>query len=144
MGTVTLRSKTASTGEYTKNDELTHDEMDTNWTLMMRKDIATTATQITVSGNITSNSDKRLKSDITTISNAVDIVKALRGTAYIKDGKPEIGVIAQEIEVVLPQVVSTADDEMGTKSVAYGNIVAVLIEAIKELSAEVEELKKNK
>ena len=96
----------------------------------------------TFAGDVTANSDVRLKSDIQTISNALDTVKALRGTAYIKDGKASIGVIAQEIEEVLPQVVSTADDEMGTKSVAYGNIVAVLIEAIKEQQEQIDELKK--
>ena len=50
-----------------------------------------------------------------------------------------VGVIAQEIETVIPEVV---DEKDGVKSVAYGNIVGVLIEAIKELKAEVDELKK--
>lgn len=97
---------------------------------------------IRATGDVIADSDIRLKSDIQTITNAVDTIKALRGTAYIKDGKASIGVIAQEIEEVLPQVVSTADDEMGTKSVAYGNIVAVLIEAIKEQQEQIDELKK--
>ena len=97
---------------------------------------------IRATGDVIADSDVRLKSDIQTITNAVDTVKALRGTTYIKDGKASIGVIAQEIEEVLPQVVSTADDEMGTKSVAYGNIVAVLIEAIKEQQEQIDELKK--
>lgn len=97
---------------------------------------------IRATGDVIADSDVRLKSDIQTISNAVETVKSLRGTAYIKDGKASIGVIAQEIEEVLPQVVSTADDEMGTKSVAYGNIVAVLIEAIKEQQGQIDELKK--
>lgn len=97
---------------------------------------------IRATGDVIADSDVRLKSEIQTISNAVETVKSLRGTAYIKDGKASIGVIAQEIEEVLPQVVSTADDEMGTKSVAYGNIVAVLIEAIKEQQEQIDELKK--
>ena len=102
----------------------------------------TSAGNLTVTGDVTANSDIRLKSDIQTITNAVETVKSLRGTAYIKDGKASIGVIAQEIEEVLPQVVHTADDEMGTKSVAYGNIIAVLIEAIKEQQDQIDELKK--
>lgn len=141
MGTVTLRSKTASTGEITKNDELTHTEMDDNWTLMMRKDIATTATQITVSGNITSNSDERLKSNIEKINSALDIVKGMRGVKYDMNGERCVGLIAQEVQKVLPEVVIEADDEMKTLSVAYANIVGVLVEAIKELSDEVNALK---
>jgi translation initiation factor IF-2 len=50
-----------------------------------------------------------------------------------------IGVIAQEVEQVLPEVVATAEN--GDKSVAYGNIVAVLIEAVKEQQKEIEMLK---
>ena len=49
-------------------------------------------------------------------------------------------MIAQEVEEVLPNIVLTADDEMGTKSVDYGRITAVLIEAVKELTKRVEEL----
>jgi hypothetical protein len=68
----------------------------------------------------------------------------MRGVTYIRNdnekGGQQVGVIAQEIEEILPQVVLTADDEMGTKSVDYGRITAVLIEAVKELSAKVKEL----
>lgn len=141
MGTLTLRSKTASTGEYTKNDELSHDEMDTNWTLMMRKDIATTATQITCSGNITSNSDERLKDNVVTIEDALQIVKNMRGVKFDMNGERNVGLIAQEVQKVLPEVVIEADDDMKTLSVAYANIVGVLVEAIKELSREVDQLK---
>ena len=100
----------------------------------------TSTGSITASGDVTAYSDARLKSDIITFPNALATVKALRGTAYVKDGKASIGVIAQEVEEVLPQVVHTADDEMGTKSVAYGNMMGVMIEAIKELEAKVAEL----
>ena len=93
----------------------------------------------TATGDITAYSDERLKSDVTTIDNALDIVDSLRGVYYTKDDERGIGVIAQETEKVLPEVVH--DQEDGYKSVAYGNIVGVLIEAIKELKAEVEELK---
>lgn len=96
---------------------------------------------ITAAGDVISNSDIRLKSDIKPINNPVEIVKALNGKSYIKDDRASIGLIAQEVEEVLPQLVHTADDEMGTKSVAYGNIVAVLIEAIKEQQKQIDELK---
>jgi hypothetical protein len=93
----------------------------------------------TASGSVTAYSDARLKTDVTTIANALDIVSSLRGTAFVKDGKAGIGVIAQEVQKVLPQVVHENSD--GYLSVAYGNIVGVLIEAVKELKAEIETLK---
>ena len=95
----------------------------------------------TASGNITAYSDVRLKSNITTITNALDTVNSMRGVRYVKDGKNGVGVIAQEIQEVLPEVVLEGTDENKTLSVSYGNIVGVLIEAIKELKAEIDELK---
>lgn len=93
---------------------------------------------LTASGNVTAYSDVRLKSDIQTITNALELVKRLRGAAYIKDGKASIGVIAQEVQEVLPQLVQENSD--GYLSVAYGNMVAVLIEAVKELNTKIESL----
>ena len=61
---------------------------------------------------------------------------------FEKDGKAGLGVIAQEVQEILPELIVESDDEMKTLSVAYGNIVGLLIEAIKELKAEVDELKK--
>ena len=68
-------------------------------------------------------------------------MKALRGVSYewIENGNSEVGVIAQEVEEVIPDVVSTNDQ--GIKSVKYGNLVGVLIEAIKEQQAQIDELK---
>lgn len=96
---------------------------------------------ITSAADITAYSDARLKSDVVTIEGALDKVSALRGVDYIKDGKPSTGVIAQEVEAVKPELVHTADDEIGTKSVAYGNMAGLFIEAIKELKDEVASLK---
>ena len=94
---------------------------------------------ITSSGTITANSDAKLKKNVATVSNALDKVNLLRGVEfdYIANDKHSIGVIAQEVEAVLPDLVE--GDE--TKSVAYGNLTAVLIEAVKELTAEVNTLK---
>ena len=94
---------------------------------------------ITSSGTVTANSDVKLKKNVATVSNALDKVNLLRGVEfdYIADDKHSIGVIAQEVEAVLPDLVE--GDE--TKSVAYGNLTAVLIEAVKELTAEVNTLK---
>ena len=93
----------------------------------------------TASGDICAYSDKRLKRNIQTIDNALDTVHNLRGVTFEKSLKPSIGVIAQEVEEVLPELVNTDAD--GMKSVAYGNIVGVLIEAIKEQQKQIEELK---
>lgn len=89
----------------------------------------------------TSLSDKTQKTDIQPILNALNIVKKLQGVKYKFIDSPDelsIGVIAQEIEKVLPEVVST--DSNGIKSVSYGNIVGLLIEAIKEQQIRIEEL----
>ena len=92
--------------------------------------------------NFNSTSDESLKENVQTITNALDKVDSLRGVNFdwIDSGKAATGVIAQEIETILPEVVT--EDEDGIKHVAYGNVVGVLIEAIKELKAEIEDLKK--
>ena len=96
------------------------------------------AGDFTATGNVTAYSDERLKENIRTIDNALDKVDNMRGVYYDKDGRAETGVIAQEIERVLPEVVI---DGAEYKSVAYGNVVGILIEAIKELKQEIEDLK---
>ena len=97
---------------------------------------------IRATGDVIAYSDKRVKENIKTIDNALNKVNKLRGVEFNKIGEDikSIGVIAQEIEKVIPEVVR--EDDKGMKSVAYGNITGVLIEAIKELKAEIEELKK--
>ena len=94
----------------------------------------------TFNNNVTAFSDERLKDNIETLEDGLDKVEQLRGVTYTRDDREEIGVIAQEVEKILPEIVLTADDEMGTKSVDYSRITAVLIEAVKELSAKVKEL----
>ena len=94
----------------------------------------------TFNNNVTAFSDERLKDNIETLEDGLDKVEQLRGVTYTRDDREEIGVIAQEVEKILPEIVLTADDEMGTKSVDYSRITAVLIEAVKELSARVKEL----
>ncbi len=88
-------------------------------------------------------SDKRVKENIVTVDNALDKVTKLRGVTYtrkdIDDKSTKIGVIAQEVLEVLPEVVSIDDEDK--HSVAYGNMAGVFIEAIKELKAEVDSLK---
>ena len=95
---------------------------------------------IVADGNITAFSDVRLKDNIETIENGLAKVNELRGVSYNKDNKKSIGVIAQEVEKVLPEIVITGKTEEKLKSVDYGRLTAVLIEAVKELSARVKEL----
>ena len=98
---------------------------------------------ITSSGAITAFSDERLKTDIKTIERGLDKVSKMRGVTFNRDDKLDSGVIAQELEEIAPELVKTADDEMGTKSVAYGNMVGYLIEAVKELKVELDNHQKN-
>jgi hypothetical protein len=99
---------------------------------------------IYATGDIVAYSDRRKKTDIVTIDSALDKVMAMRGVFYTKIDESEkgrqVGVIAQEMHEVLPEAVTYASDvdEYGVK---YGNIVGVLIEAIKEQQKEIDELK---
>lgn len=94
-------------------------------------------------GNIVAYSDRRKKENIVTVDNALDKVERIRGVYYNKLNTPEkreIGVIAQEIIDILPEVV-TYDNDNDQYGVSYGNITGLLIEAVKELAAEVKMLK---
>ena len=87
------------------------------------------------SDRITAFSDIRFKENIKTLSNTLNKVERCRGVSYkkIDTGENHVGFIAQELETVFPEVVFT-DEMSGLKSVAYGNITAILLESIKELS----------
>jgi len=99
-----------------------------------------TATATITGAEVTATSDVRLKSNIETINGALDKVKAMRGVYFDKNDKRSVGVIAQEMQEVMPEVVVTDDTEDKHLSVAYGNLVGVLIEAVKELSDKIEKL----
>ena len=103
---------------------------------------------LTQTGNITAYSDERLKENIQTIPDALSKVEAMRGVMFDKKYSEDkeihpcsitkgSGVIAQELEKIAPELVLQGETY---KSVAYGNIVGYLIEAVKELSAKVKEL----
>jgi hypothetical protein len=117
---------------------------------------------LTATGNITAfaSSDKRLKENIIPIDNALDKIEKLDGVEfdwtdeYIQresNGKGEdnyffrkhdVGLIAQQVESILPEVVATRDD--GYLAIKYEKIVPLLVECIKELKKEINELKENK
>ena len=99
-----------------------------------------TSGNFTAAANVTAYSDIKLKKNIELIPNALEKVLSVRGVTFerIDTGNRGAGVIAQEIEQILPEVVM--EDENGIKSVAYGNMVGLLIEAIKEQQAHINRL----
>ena len=94
----------------------------------------------TFNNDVTAFSDERLKTDIKTIENALEKVSQMRGVTFKRDGVDGTGVIAQEVQPHLPEVIH---DKQEYLSVAYGNMVGILIEAIKDLKKQVDELKGN-
>lgn len=153
MTTIVLRANTPA--------GLTNNQIDTNFTNLNNDKIEVTdavptntsdkvvkrdssgnfAANIITCVDLNSSSDARLKDKVTRIENALDIVDQLEGVRFVMKNDPDnmkIGLIAQNVEEIIPEVVG--EDFDGMKTVAYGNIVSVLIEAVKELSAKVEEL----
>lgn len=97
---------------------------------------------IYATGDITAFSSEAIKTDIATITNALDTVESLRGVSYtrIDNQQKKIGLIAQEVQRVLPEVVVNSNDNIG---VNYQTLTALLIEAVKELSEKVRKLEAN-
>lgn len=126
--------------------------------------VASPAEKFEVNGNVKATaflyaSDRRLKENIIPLSDSLSKIRQLNGYSFQwkEDYRDDVGIIAQEVEAQFPTIVRT-NEETGMKSVEYGNLVAPLIEAVKELShtvdaqgekirslqAEVESLKSNK
>ena len=120
---------------------LNADKLDGNQASAFANLSGSTFTGTVTAPNFVSSSDRRLKTDIETIGDALNLVRDLRGVRYVMGGQPGIGVIAQEVEPILPEIVSEAD---GLKRVAYGNLAGLLIEAIKVLADEIDHLKEAK
>ena len=143
FGTVTLTTLNNNTNNYVMTGTGTADTLngEANLTFdgstLAVTGAITASTTITASGNITAYSDERLKSDVATIDNALDKVMNLRGVTFTKSAEKGMGVIAQEVEKVIPEVVSDGE----YKSVAYGNMVGLLIEAVKELKGDLDKFK---
>ena len=94
----------------------------------------------TAAGNIAAYSDSRLKKDLEVIPNALDKVQQLTGYTFtrIDSGVRQTGLIAQDVQAVLPEAVDTSGEHL---SLAYGNLVGLLVEAIKEQQKQIDELK---
>lgn len=119
----------------------------TSSTVIVGSAVTINSSGIVVTGLVTatdynSSSDINLKENIETVQNAVDIVNDLRGVKFEwkSDGRASYGVIAQELESVLPELVSDTDP----KTVNYNGIISVLIEAIKELNLKIDNIERNK
>lgn len=95
-------------------------------------------TGLCTASNFHASSDASLKENVTTVNNALDLTSQLRGVRFDwkESGSSDYGVIAQELEEVLPELVTQGDP----KSVNYNGIIGVLIEAVKELSERVKTL----
>ena len=96
---------------------------------------------IEATSDIYSSSDISLKDNVVTYENALDKVLAMRGVEYDRndlDGKHEVGLIAQEVEEIIPELVG---EHHGLKNIAYGKLTAVLIEAIKEQQQQINDLR---
>jgi hypothetical protein len=92
--------------------------------------------------DINSTSDLNLKENVQTVENALETINTLRGVSFDwkETGRSSYGVIAQELQEILPDLVNDGE----VKSVNYNGIIGVLIEAVKELKKEVEDLKRTK
>ena len=111
-------------------------EIDSNGSTAFSNSINITGT-VTASSDVVAFSDERLKTNVKTLDGSK--VYDMRGVSFTKDDKKGSGVIAQELEKIAPELVN---NESEFKSVAYGNITGYLIEAIKDLKQEIEDLKK--
>jgi hypothetical protein len=122
--------------------------------------ILSTAGNLALAGTLSQASDARIKANIHTIQGALEKVRAIRGVTYqrmlpstapFQEGEPgaelppklgdiEVGVIAQEVQAVCPELVTVPDPEAGTLAVAYGSMVGLLLQAIKEMASAHDDL----
>jgi len=127
-GTLTVTDLSAAGGDFSGSVTVSND-------LTVTNDFS--------AGTITETSSLALKTDITPIENALDSISALAGVSYTRraTGRRESGLIAEEVEQILPEIVSDTGEY---KSISYSRLTAYLTEAVKILKQEVEELKGNR
>jgi len=132
-GTVTLGTNLLTRLRIFANGNISTTTTDNGYKLYVSGTIYAT-------GSITANSDLRLKKNLVIIDNPIDKLMQLNGYSYQwrEDDSHQYGVIAQEVEKILPYAVSTGND--GIKGVSYNQIIPVLIEAVKEQKAKIENL----
>jgi hypothetical protein len=98
---------------------------------------ATVSNDLTVSGDVVVSSDARLKSNIVSLGSTLSRILLIDGKSYEMKGKQKIGVLAQEIKEVFPELVSEDENEM--LAVNYQGLVPVLINALKEQDERMKE-----
>lgn len=137
IGTTNPQATLHNYGTTLMNDTATFREY-----VYMARDLEIQGNCIT-HGDTTTDSDLRLKMDLERITGALDKVTKLSGYTFTKiaTGTRSTGLVAQEVREVLPEVVRENDDGHGMLSVAYGNMMGLIVEAIKELKDEVAMLK---
>jgi len=108
---------------------------DTTYVRVHSNKVIYTGGSILAGGNVTAYSDIRRKKDLLKIDNALDKVEQLTGYTYTNklDNKRYTGLIAQDVQKVLPEAVNTEELD-GHLSLAYGNMMGLLVEAVKELT----------
>ena len=131
---IEFQTEGSGNGRIGANASSTFIVMNTSNTNMF---VVDTSGNITATGDVTANSDIAFKSDIQTLDG--NKVFDMRGVSFMKDGRRGSGVVAQELEKLAPELVHVGPD--GKKSVAYGNLVGYLIEAVKDLQKELQEVK---
>ena len=120
---------------------LNADLLDGNHAITFAQLAGATFTGTVTAPNFVSSSDARLKSDIAPISDALAKVQALTGVTFTMAGGEtrQMGLIAQEVQAVAPEAVVEAE---GILRLAYGNLIGLLVEAIKDLATQVDQLKR--
>jgi hypothetical protein len=139
-GTITSTGTLTMSGFYTGTFTATQ----LSGTTIYSSSTIQAAGNITAGGNVTAFSDRKLKENLEKIGDALAKVRQITGYTYTRKdlsdkAKRHTGVIAQDVEVVLPEAV---EEHNGIKGVAYGNMMGLVFEAIKELDDKLEEIKK--
>jgi hypothetical protein len=136
---VVLYNENTYEGGFTYNESADHVEISSGFGGgLIAIEIDSTTNNVNFTKIITESSDERLKENVVPITgalNSLGVFSGIRFTWKDRDTGPQIGIIAQELEKVYPELVKS--DKEGFKSIAYGNLVSVLIEAIKELEERV-------
>jgi hypothetical protein len=146
---VYLKIGSSSDAEFFSNNSSLYTDINNGFKWYIRDGSVSNATRytfdvskgsFTATGNVTAYSDRRVKTNIEPIEDALEKIEQLGGYTFDRtdiEAPRQTGVIAQEVQAILPEAVS--QDEHGKLSVAYGNMAGLFIEAINELSATVRE-----
>ena len=131
----------SSTYQTESNPQNTGQTITSNYAGLQVGDLYINGTA-TATTDVVVTSDRRLKSDIKRIEGALDKLTKINGYMYTHNNQASSGCMAQEVKEVLPEVVRGSEDTVYT--LAYGNMAGLIIEAIKELKSEIEELKSSR